>query len=101
MDWGQKVLTLRFNMLTSDKLAFVSKVYNQWKIWNFSAWNFSFLSSLCNKIETVYLQPYLPGLDNNLSKNNNKKAPWPIKFDKNFGFLYAWNNKSCCNWWTK
>ena len=63
------------------------KIANNEKFKCFQPKAFLFYSYFFEENETVHVQPHLLYFDNNLSKNNNKKALEPTKPNKNLGFL--------------
>ena len=86
-------------MLSPERLAFVSEVCSQWKIWKFSAQSPFFYTGFFEGSEIVPLQLHSLYLNNSKSKNDRRIAFEPTKPDKNSGFLCSWSNKSYCNWW--
>ena len=79
----EKMLLLSLHMLRLDKFVLTDKKSGSFKLkFFFSCYHFF------KKIDIVYLQINLPFFNNNLFKNNNKKAFGSTKPKKNLGFLY-------------
>ena len=82
------MLILKLNKIKPDKYVFVSEVCYQKKIESSQLKASFFYYHLFEKIKTIHLQSWWSFSDNNLSKNNSKKAFWLTKPNKNLGFLY-------------
>ena len=84
--------------LRLERLAFVSEVCKQWRIWVFSAQSFFPPCGSFEGNKKRHLQLHLPCFDGSQSKNDIKKAFRPIRSDKSLNFSYPWTDKDCYGW---
>ena len=68
----------------------------EFKCFQLEDWLFFHYLAKKNKIKCLQLRLF--SFNDNLFENDIKKAPGPIKPNKNLGFLCLWSGKSYDNW---